>query len=259
MKVRVTSQLPIVKVGSSTVRGKELTSLSDNVGYAAYEIVTATGETLCLPSPFGDDFNHIYYCISGTGEAVYDGSTFAFVKETAVALTGKMVLNVTASDRMRLFGAYIKADPDAATVPDAPVIKRLADIIGGERDMDWQRGRSRRFFLQSDNFNITLTSTLCYPNETSKLEYKNNYEVAYYIRGDVTYIWKNKEANNRVESHHFCQASPAEGEGCVFIMDENDAHTMQSGSQECETICLFYPSLKGSETHTFSKDGTSSY
>ena len=254
MKVRVTSQLPLVKIGS--LKGKELVASSDGVGYSSYELHISPGSgKVTLNSPLGPDYNHIYYVVDGSGHISLPGcKSHEVAPHLFFALTGQMEAVLEPKSSIRLFVTYVKK-ATGGTQPDRPAVCRLADIIGTDRDIDWHRGRSRRFLRQDDGFNLSLHNTVCYKNNISPLVYKNNFELAYYMKGDATYKW----GKDHALSHHFQQTNIADGDGCAFLMDENDSHELHALSQECEVICVFYPALKGTETHDFSKGGHSAF
>ena len=63
MKIRVTSEEPAVKIGESGLSGKALVVDEDQVGYNCYDIILEADANQDIKSAFGNNFNHIYYCV----------------------------------------------------------------------------------------------------------------------------------------------------------------------------------------------------
>ena len=257
MKARVVSQLPLETTGP--LKKRELASSSDGVGFSCYEFHTPDNGKITLSSTLGPEFNHVYYVVEGAGKVSFpEGNCHQVEPHLFFALTGQMEAVLEPAAAIRLFVTYVQRTP-GDDQPDKPVISRLSDIIGTERDIDWsggqKKGQSRRFLRQDDGFNVSVHYTICYKNNTFPLVFKKNFEVLYYVKGDVTYKW----GQDFSHSQHFQQTSIADGDACVFIMNEHEEHEMHVLSQDSESICVFYPPLKGTETHDFSKGGPSSY
>ena len=80
------------------------------------------------------------------------------------------------------------------------------------------------------------------------------FDAAYCIRGDIKYVWDDGKS-----TASFQQVDVSDGDGCLILMDKNDPHELHSESKEGEALCVFYPPLKGTETHDFTKEGFSTY
>ena len=250
MIVRVASELPLVKIGSSNLQGRELVGWSDNVDFTAYDINLQCGSMTTLSSCFGENYNHVYYCCYGDGEVETLDSKVIISSGMSLSFGGKLTATFKAIITTRLMMVAVKEDAPQSKF----LVQKQEHLAGSDRDVDWQHGRSRRHLLASDGFNLTLTSTLCFPNFVSPMTYRNNYEMALYLRGDVTYTWNNGE-----NSHQFKQESCEEGAGCVFLMNNNDAHEVHTRDMECECLCVFSPPLTGTETHDFKSGKPSVY
>lgn len=126
------------------------------------------------------------------------------------------------------------------------LIKSLETLIGTSRDVDWGNGNSRRFLVQQDGMNFSLTDTIVKAGSRSFLEYKNHLEACYCIGGSG-------------EIH-----DPATGEvhriepGTMYALDKHDQHYLVA-NDELRLVCVFLPALKGNESHKFAADGSSSY
>ena len=55
------------------------------------------------------------------------------------------------------------------------------------------------------------------------------------------------------------QGNREDGEACCITMDKNDKHEIHAMSRESVTLCVFYPPLKGTENHDFSKGNMSAF
>ena len=75
-------------------------------------------------------------------------------------------------------------------------------------------------------------------------------ESCYYFKGHGKYTW-----DKRQSMHEF---DVAKHDGTIFIMNKHDSHELFVGSEDAINISIFYPPLKGHETHDFSS-GVSFY
>ena len=162
MKVREASKEPSVKIGDSGLTGKALVLEEDKVGYTCYAVFLDAGTNLDISSAFGKNFNHIYYCISGNVCFECDeGTNVTLTSDTLIALPGGIEAKMNTTTKTHLFITYVKESTEGAQ-PQKPFFCALDEIIRTERDIDWIRGRSRRFLRQSDGFNVSLHNTVAY-------------------------------------------------------------------------------------------------
>ena len=134
----------------------------DNVGYTCYAVFLDAGTNLDISSAFGKNFNHIYYCISGNVCFECDeGTNVTLISDTLIALPGGIEAKMNTTTKTHLFITYVKESTEGAQ-PQKPLFCVLDEIIGTEIDIDWIRGRSRRFLRQSDGFNVSLHNTVAY-------------------------------------------------------------------------------------------------
>ncbi|XP_066295454.1 L-ectoine synthase-like [Branchiostoma lanceolatum] len=243
MIVRNTADVPIATVPHNpALRGKELVSPADEMGYAAYEIVLIQDQIDYELE--GRSSNHMYYCISGRGRcSVENGEEFEVTPDLFMAFSSavKCKITVTSEDDMRLYCLYCQDDDPSS---DRVVVRSLSEIIGTDRDVDFGSGHSRRFLLRDDNFPITVTNTSIMTQAGTErgvpMWYKHHKEAAYYIRGIGKYAWE--EGKEEAEFH---------SGGTAFLMNENDPHYAMP-VEESFTICAFFPALVGNEKHIFS-------
>jgi len=126
------------------------------------------------------------------------------------------------------------------------IVRTLNDLIGTERDIEWGNGNSRRFLIEKDKMNFSLTDTVCKAGSTSLLEYKNHLEACYCIAGEG-------------EIH-----DPSTGAiypiapGSMYALDKHDKHYLVA-KDELRLVCVFQPALRGDESHQLKADGSSTY
>ena len=165
MKVRVTSEEQPIKIGESSLTGRALVLDEDQVGYSCYDVVLEAGSNLDIKSAFGNNINHIYYCIYG--DILFkcsEGTTKTLKADHLIALTGKMEANINAVEKTRLFITYVKESPEGSQ-PQKAFYYTMDQIVGTERDVDWFKGRSRRYLRKAEGFNVSIHNTICYAGE----------------------------------------------------------------------------------------------
>ena len=126
------------------------------------------------------------------------------------------------------------------------IVRTLNDLIGTERDIDWGNGNSRRFLIEKDNMNFSLTDTICQAGSRSLLEYKNHMEACYCIAGEGEI--------QDTETGSVYPISP----GSMYALDKHDQHYLVAKG-ELRLVCVFQPALRGDESHKLKEDGSSSY
>ena len=90
-----------------------------------------------------------------------DGTTECLRTDHLIALTGRMQAKIKAASKTRLFITYVKENPEGPH-PERAFYYTLDKILGTERDVDWLRGRSRRYLRLAEGFNVSVHNTLCY-------------------------------------------------------------------------------------------------
>ncbi len=125
------------------------------------------------------------------------------------------------------------------------IVRTLEEIKNTDRDVDFGRGRSRRFLLARDGMGYTLTDTLVRAGTESRMQYKNHLEACYCIAG-----------SGEVEDSagNVYPLRP----GVMYALENHDAHIMRA-KEEMRLVCIFSPALKGEEKHDFSGEGHSAY
>lgn len=127
------------------------------------------------------------------------------------------------------------------------IIRRLGDLDGTERDVDWGNGRSRRFLLASDGMGYSLTDTIVDAGTSSLLEYRRHLEACYCIEGE-----------GEVEQDGVVHPIVP---GTMYALDRHEAHVLRATTR-MRLVCVFSPALEGRESHKDrlgSGGGSSSY
>lgn len=126
------------------------------------------------------------------------------------------------------------------------IVKNLEELLGGPRDVDWGNGQSRRFLIESDNMQFSLTDTVVNAGSRSLLEYKNHLEACYCIQGIG-------EIEDTVTKRSYPLVP-----GTMYALDRHDKHYLVAKTQ-MRLVCVFLPALKGHESHRLNPQGSSSY
>ncbi|XP_077992714.1 L-ectoine synthase-like [Glandiceps talaboti] len=238
MIVRHSEDVEITILPNTELQGKELIADSDGMSHSAYEISIDAKTMVNLKSPENPKLNHIYYCITGSGSIkTCNSQTYAMNPDQFIAMSSGVSAQLSAETRMRVYIVYCE-DSDPSN--DRIVSRSLNDVIGTERDIDWGHGYSRRLLLKKDGFPVSFHNTLCYGGHSSKLGYMNHMESAYYISGKTTYKWK--------EGEESVQTRIGLDSGTIYNMNEHDKHILVA-EEDSVVLCVFYPALKGTETH----------
>lgn len=124
------------------------------------------------------------------------------------------------------------------------IIKELGKIENTERDVAWGNGQSRRFLIESDGMGYSLTDTLINAGSESLLEYKNHLETCYCIEGE-----------GEVEADGIVYKIKP---GTMYALNQHDKHYLRAKT-DLRLVCVFNPPLKGNESHSLNKDGSSCY
>jgi L-ectoine synthase len=127
------------------------------------------------------------------------------------------------------------------------IIRSLNKIIGTTRDVEWGNGNSRRFLIEKDGMDYSLTDTITKAGTKSLLEYKNHLEACYCIEGSGEI-----HDTNTGEIHHI---SP----GTMYALDKHDEHYLITKEEDLRLVCVFSPALKGNESHSLSGNNSSAY
>lgn len=127
------------------------------------------------------------------------------------------------------------------------IIRSLKNIIGSSREIDWGNGTSRRFLIEKDKMDYSLTDTITKAGTKSLLEYKNHLETCYCIEGSGE-IHDTKTG----EIHSIFP-------GTMYALNEHDEHYLVTQKEDLRLVCVFSPALKGNESHRLKGGSSSTY
>ncbi len=125
------------------------------------------------------------------------------------------------------------------------IVRRLAELIGTERDIDWGHGQSRRLLLERDGMGFALCDTVVRAGTKSLMQYRNHLRACYCIegRGEI------EDMGGRVFS-----VAP----GTLYALDCHDRYHLHAFT-DLRVLCIFNPPITGLETHNFTSSEASSY
>lgn len=113
--------------------------------------------------------------------------------------------------------------------------------------VEWGSGTSHRLLVEKDNMGFAVAHTLVRAGTESPLQYRNNLEACYCIKGSGSV---EDTEGNRIE------LKP----GVLYALDQHDAHYLRASEHEdMELVSIFNPAITGDEKHTLTEDGFSSY
>ena len=125
------------------------------------------------------------------------------------------------------------------------IVRNLDELVGTKRDIAWGNGQSRRFLLENDGMGYSLTDTVIDAGSESLLQYNNHLEACYCIQG-----------NGEIETMDGV-VYPIKV-GTMYALDKHDKHYLRA-TTTMRLVCVFYPALKGNESHNLNDDSESSY
>ena len=141
------------------------------------------------------------------------------------------------------------------------IVRKLAEILGTEREVAGGNWTSRRLLLADDGMGFSLHDTLIHAGTETLIWYRNHLEAVYCIQGEGEV-----EVLEAADSEHrFPAARPAiEGEeeveimekgvvypivaGTMYSLDGNERHLLRAKT-EMRMVCVFNPALTGREVH----------
>ncbi len=125
-------------------------------------------------------------------------------------------------------------------------VRRLSEVVGTERDVDWGSGQSRRLLIEKDNMGFAFLDTIVNADTDVLLQYRNHLESVYCIEGEGEIIDQVKD-----ESHTIVP-------GTLYVLDKHDLHRLRAFTT-LRLICVFCPPIEGTERHDMTSDSGSAY
>ena len=125
-------------------------------------------------------------------------------------------------------------------------VRRLSEVVGTERDVDWGSGQSRRLLIEKDNMGFAFLDTIVNADTDVLLQYRNHLESVYCIEGEGEIIDQVKDESHTIEP------------GTLYVLDKHDLHRLRTFTK-LRLICVFCPPIGGTERHDMTSDSGSAY
>ena len=116
------------------------------------------------------------------------------------------------------------------------IVRTLAEIEGGPRDVRGAAFASRRFLLAEDGMGFTLTETTVEAGTEQTMWYKHHLEGNYIVEGEGEL--ENLETGERFPLRP----------GTMYALDKHDRHSVRAATR-MKIVCVFTPALTGREIH----------
>lgn len=116
------------------------------------------------------------------------------------------------------------------------IVRSLAEIEGGSRDVHGEGWRSLRLLVRDDGMGFSLSETTLEAGAELHLEYRHHLEACYCLSGEAEIEELASGTRHRLVP------------GTVYALDQHDAHVVRVRTP-MRLICVFNPPLSGGETH----------
>lgn len=116
------------------------------------------------------------------------------------------------------------------------LIRKLAEIVGSEREIHAETWKSRRLLLRGDAMGFSMHDTVIYAGTTTHMHYRHHLEAVYCIEGRGTLEASSDGRRWTIEP------------GTLYALNAHDEHVLRAET-ELRLVCVFNPPLLGSETH----------
>jgi L-ectoine synthase len=115
-------------------------------------------------------------------------------------------------------------------------IRRLADLVGTDADVETETWRSRRLLLAGDEMGFSMHDTVLFAGTETRMHYQNHLEAVYCIEG-------------RAELEDVATGERHELEpGTLYALDHHDVHVLRAHT-DFRCVCVFNPPVTGREVH----------
>jgi L-ectoine synthase len=116
------------------------------------------------------------------------------------------------------------------------IVRRLADLVGTDRDVDTPNWASRRFLLARDGAGFSLNDTLIRAGTETAMWYRHHVEAVYCVAGEGTL-----EDLTDGTIHEIT-------DGTIYVLDGHERHVLRART-DMRMVCVFTPALTGREVH----------
>jgi len=115
------------------------------------------------------------------------------------------------------------------------IVRRVAELIGTERDVATKNWVSRRLLLKQDSMGFSLHETTVFPDTETYIWYKHHLEAVFCVEGEGE-IQLVDGAVYRIEP------------GVMYALNLHDKHYLRAKTK-MRLVCIFNPPLTGREMH----------
>lgn len=115
------------------------------------------------------------------------------------------------------------------------IVRRLEDLVNGERDVSAPTFNSRRFLLAEDGMGFSFHDTVLYAGSETYIWYANHLEAVYCIGG---------KGELEVVGGETYEIHP----GTFYALDGHEKHYLRA-HEDLRMMCVFSPPLVGDEVH----------
>ncbi|XP_075243992.1 uncharacterized protein LOC142338220 [Convolutriloba macropyga] len=255
MIIRESEKLPNVGLPGTDMEGKHLMQHPfDDMEFGAYYVILEAGKELTLKGPTHKTpveeikYSHGYYCLEGiiTATSVTNTNStlgpYVINKDSFHMFPSSVSLTCNVEKKAAVIVIYVPEDEEK---PPLNVISaNRADLLNSKRCVDWGKGKSVRFLLAEDGYPISVTHCSYDNKETARLEYDEYLKTNIFINGSVDVKY------GSVGLEKSCQLTCSPKSACVVSANENDRHSLTT-QNDCQSINVFSPALKGPEKHTW--------
>lgn len=116
------------------------------------------------------------------------------------------------------------------------LVRKLADIVGTEREVGNVNWTSRRLLLADDGMGFSLHDTLIHAGATIEMHYQHHLEAVYCVEG--------RGRVKVMSTDEVFEIQP----GTVYALNGNERHQL-TADVEMRMVCVFNPALVGREEH----------
>lgn len=116
------------------------------------------------------------------------------------------------------------------------IVRRVADLVGTERDVVTPNWASRRLLLKQEGMGFSLHETTVFAGTETFIWYEHHLEAVFCVEGE-----------GEVELLADGSVHPIRP-GTVYALDRHDKHLLRART-DMRMVCVFNPPLTGREVH----------
>jgi L-ectoine synthase len=118
------------------------------------------------------------------------------------------------------------------------IVRRLEDLLGGDREVDTPNWVSRRLLLAGDGMGFSMHDTIIRAGTSTRMEYRNHLEAVYCIEGRGSILDLATGTRHPIEA------------GTLYALDKHDEHVLEADpTTHLRMVCVFNPPVAGDEVH----------